>query len=96
MSVRLIITVKAVPGKGDELAAIMRERYKEIRQEPDCEQFEMFRSVDDPEKFVTLELWKDDAALAAHAELIKARGPTASNLRVDAGQREDYVYNRTR
>jgi quinol monooxygenase YgiN len=96
MSVRLIITSTAVAGKGGELAAIMRERYKEIRKEPGCEHFEMFQSVDDPDKLVTLELWKDDAALAVHAELIKVSGPTAPHLRAGVSQREDYVYNRTR
>ncbi len=96
MSVRLVITVNTLPGRSEEFAALMRERYREMRQEPGCEQFELFQSVDDPDRFVTLELWEDEAALAAHADANKARGPTSPNLRVDPGQREDYVYNRTR
>jgi quinol monooxygenase YgiN len=96
MSVRLIITTKAIPGKGGELAVAMRERCIEIMREPGCEQFEVFQSVLDPDRLVTLETWKDDAALAQHAEAMKANPSKTAHLRVDAGQREDYVYNRTR
>jgi quinol monooxygenase YgiN len=96
MSIRLIITTKAVPGKGHELAAAMRERCLQIMQEPGCEQFEVFQSVLDPDRLVTLETWADDAALAAHAALMKANPSQTGHLRADAGQREDYVYSRTR
>ncbi len=96
MSVRLIITTRAVPGKGDELADAMRERCLQIMQEPGCEQFEVFQSVLDPDRLVTLELWKDAASLAQHAEAMKANPSKTAHLRADAGQREDYTYNRTR
>jgi len=45
---------------------------------------------------VLLELWADDAALAAHAEMNKTRAPLPSGLSGGAGGREDYVYNKTR
>ena len=60
------------------------------------EQFEVFQSVSDPDKLVLLELWKDQAALDAHAKLQAQRPPLPEGLRLGAGEREDYAYNRTR
>jgi quinol monooxygenase YgiN len=50
----------------------------------------------DPDKLVLLELWKDQAALDAHAKLQAQRPPLPEGLRLGAGEREDYTYNRTR
>jgi quinol monooxygenase YgiN len=95
MSVRLVVTVTAVPGKGDELAGDIRQRNAAVLSEPGCEQFEIFRSVDDPDRLVILERWKDQAALDVHAELGRKRPAPSVQLRVES-QREDYIYNRTR
>jgi quinol monooxygenase YgiN len=56
----------------------------------------VFQSVFDPDKLVLLELWKDQAALDAHAKLQTQRPPLPEGLRLGAGEREDYTYNRTR
>src|SRR5215471_7028583 len=88
MAVRLVVTFHAAPGKGAELAQAMNARCEVSRQDAGCEHFEVFRSVSDPDKLVLLELWKDQAALDAHAKL--------QGLRLGAGEREDYAYNRTR
>ena len=45
---------------------------------------------------VLLELWKDQAALDAHAKLQAQRPPLPEGLRLGAGEREDYTHNRTR
>ena len=84
------------PAKGDELAQAMKARCEVSRQDADCEQFEVFQSVSDPDKLVLLELWKDQAALDAHAKLQAQRPPLPEGLRLGAGEREDYTYNRTR
>jgi len=39
MSVRLVVSINAAPGKGAELAAAFRTRCTEVMQEPGCEQF---------------------------------------------------------
>ena len=67
MAVRLVITFHAASGKGVELAQAMKARCEVSRQDAGCEQFEVFQSVSDPDKLVLLELWKDQAALDAHA-----------------------------
>lgn len=96
MAIRLVVTITAAPGKGAELAQAYRERCPQIMQEPGCEQFEVFQSVLDPDRFTLLERWADQAALDAHAKLNQTRPPLPPGLRLGAGEREDYSYNRTR
>ena len=95
MSVRLVVTITAAPGKGSELAQAFRERCAEVMREPGCEQFEVFQSVLDPDKLTLLELWTDQAALDVHVEANKTRAPLPG-VRAGGGEREDYEYNRTR
>ena len=95
MAVRLVVTFHAVSGKGAELAQAMKARCEVSRQDAGCEQFEVFRSVSDPDKLVLLELWKDQA-LDAHAKLQAQRPSLPEGLRLGAGDREDYTHNRTR
>jgi quinol monooxygenase YgiN len=96
MSVRLVVTLTAAPGKGSELARVFRDRCAEVMQEPGCEQFEVFQSVLDPDKLTLLELWTDQAALDVDAKVNTTRPPLPDGLRVGTGEREDYQYNRTR
>jgi quinol monooxygenase YgiN len=96
MSVRLVITMTAVPGKGTEFAQAMRGRCLEVVKEPGCEQFEVFQSALNPDRLVLLEHWTDQEALDAHMKVNAARAPLQEGLRIGMGEREDYSYNRTR
>jgi len=96
MAVRLVISLNAAPGKGAEFAEALKGRCQEVTTEPGCLQFEVFRSVVDPDKLALLELWEDEASLAAHAEANKARAPLPPDLGGPPGGREDYVFNKTR
>ena len=96
MSIRLIVTITAAPGKGAELAKAYGARCAEVMKEPGCEQFEVFQSASHPDTLVLLERWRDQAALDAHAQVNKTRPPLHPDWRVGAGEREDYTYNRTR
>ena len=96
MAVRLVVTFNAMSGKGAELAKAMKARCDVSRQDAGCEQCEVFQSVSDPDKLVLLELWKDQPALDAHAKLQTQLSPLPEGLRLGAGEREDYTYNRTR
>ncbi len=96
MSVRLVVTFTAAPGKGAELAQVFRQRCAEVMQEPGCEQFEIFQSALNPDKLTLLELWKDQAALDVHAKVNTTRAPLPEGLRLGGGEREDYEYNRVR
>ena len=94
MAVRLVVTFTSAPGKGAELAQAYRSRCPEIMREPGCEQFEVFQSVLDPDRFTLLERWSDQAALDAHAKLNQTRAPMP--LRSGPGERVDYQFNRIR
>jgi quinol monooxygenase YgiN len=96
MAVRLVVTITASPGKGSELAQVMKGRCEECMKEPGCEQFEVFQSALNPDKLVLLERWTDQAALDVHAKLNSTRPALRPDLRVGSGAREDYVYNSTR
>jgi quinol monooxygenase YgiN len=96
MSVRLVVTIDAAPGKGAALAEAFRARCAEVTQEPGCQQFEVFQSVLNPDKLALLELWQDQAALDVHAKVNATRAPMPEGLRAGTGAREDYEYNRVR
>ena len=96
MSVRLVVTITAAPGKGSELAQAYKQRCAEVMQEPGCEQFEVFQSAVNPDRLTLLERWKDQAALDVHAKVNTTRPPLKPELRVGNGEREDYEYNRVR
>jgi quinol monooxygenase YgiN len=96
MSIRLVVSINAAPGKGGELAQAYKARCGEIMKEPGCEQFEVFQSVVNPDRLTLLERWADEAALAVHAKVNETRPPLPPGLRAGAGEREDYVYKRTR
>ncbi len=96
MSIRLIITLTSAPGRGGELAALLKTRCQEVMAEPGCEQFEVFQSALDGDKLTLLERWADQAALDVHAEVNRTRAPITQGLIAGSSEREDYVYHRTR
>ena len=80
MAIRLVVTITAAPGKGDELAQAYKARCAEVMEEPGCEQFEVFQSVIHPDKLTLLERWTDQAALDVHAQRLRffAKPPRAA------------------
>ena len=95
MAVRLVVTITAAPGKGAELAQVLKARCADAAKEPGCEQFEAFQSVGNPDRIALLERWADQAALDVHAKLNDSRPPLRPELRAGS-EREDYDYKRTR
>jgi quinol monooxygenase YgiN len=96
MSIRLVVTISAAPGKGSELAQAYKARCAEAMKEPGCEQFEIFQGVANPDRLVLLERWADQAALDVHAGVNSTRPALRPELRAGSGAREDYEYKRTR
>src|SRR5271155_5429559 len=54
MAVRLVVTITAAPGKGAEFARAFKPRCEESRKDRGCQQFEIFQSVLDPDKFTLI------------------------------------------
>jgi len=96
MEIRLVVTITAKPGKGAELARAFSQRAIDTRKEDGCNQFEAFVSADDADKVVILERWRDQAALDAHAQLLKTSYPPLVPELRERMEREDYRYARTR
>ena len=63
----VIAKVRAAPGKGDGLAALLREQVAAVRKaEPGCLVYRPHRSSKDPDLFVFYEQYTDEAAFDAH------------------------------
>jgi quinol monooxygenase YgiN len=66
VTVVLAVTWVAKDGEGDTVAEILRQARTLSRAEPGCLQYDVHRDRDDPNRFVLLERYVDDAALEAH------------------------------
>lgn len=62
----LVVTLIARAGKEAETEALLREMVHQTRQEPGNLTYTLHRSLDDPRRFLLYEVYRDDAALAAH------------------------------
>jgi quinol monooxygenase YgiN len=89
--VRLLIQFTADSREiADRAIEALTERCKQCRQEPDCLQFEVFRSALDPQHYVLLEHWASQEALDVHAELNR-RNPPPPRPGITS-VREDYAH----
>ncbi len=63
----VVAKVRAAKGKGDALAALLKEQVAVVRKtEPGCLVYRPHRSTKDPELFIFYEQYKDDAAFETH------------------------------
>ena len=63
----VVATLRAAKGKGDALAALLREQAEVVLEaEPGCLVYRPHRSTNDPELFLFYEMYADDAAFEAH------------------------------
>ena len=90
MAVRLVVSMDPGPGKREELKAAFASLCPSVREEPGCEQYEMFQSIEHPDRLILLEKWTDQKALAVHIERLRERGHDMSSLRVGRPQVERY------
>jgi quinol monooxygenase YgiN len=80
MPVRLVVTFPVQTGQGDAFERAWKDRLEEVRREPGCEQYEIFRSAEHPDSVVLLELWSSAETLKAHAEVNQTRTPIGRDL----------------
>lgn len=74
----IIATLKVAEGKNAEFEAIFTDLAKQVKaNEPGCVAYQLTKSRTDPQTYKVLELYADQAALAAHGqtEYFKAAQP---------------------
>jgi (4S)-4-hydroxy-5-phosphonooxypentane-2,3-dione isomerase len=64
----LIVKWTAEPDHQEEIAEILRTMTELVRQEPGCLSYEVFRSSEDPQEFMLVEVYKDQDAVTAHGQ----------------------------
>jgi quinol monooxygenase YgiN len=89
VAIRIIVPMRALPGKGPELARLRAPRHAEVRKDPGCEQFDLYQNAEDPDDLLLVERWTDEASLNAHYTLNRPR--IGEELRAPGGKQERYV-----
>lgn len=63
----VVAKIRAAKGKGDALAALLREQADVVRKaEPGCLVYRPHRSTKDPDLFIFYEQYRDEAAFDVH------------------------------
>jgi quinol monooxygenase YgiN len=68
MSLRVIATMRAQPGREIELRDLLVALIHPTREEDGCIGYRLLENRDDPAEFAFIEEWSDDVALDAHFE----------------------------
>jgi quinol monooxygenase YgiN len=79
MAVRIIVSMTAATGKREALTTAFRALCPSVQQEPGCQQYEFYQSLEGADRFVLLERWDDEETLRIHSERMRER-----NLNLDA------------
>ncbi len=67
--VTVVARMRAAKGKGDALAALLREQAAAVlREEKACRMYRVHRSTQDPEAFLLYEIFDDAAAFDVHRQ----------------------------
>ena len=89
--VRILIQFKADSRElADKQMADLNERAKHSQGEKGCKQFEVFRSIDNPQKWALVEHWESQAALDEHRQA--AGGPPPQGPAGITREREIYEH----
>jgi quinol monooxygenase YgiN len=89
MAIRIIVPMNTLPGKGAEYIKARLPRHAEVRNDPGCEQFDLYQNVENPDQFLLVERWTDEEKLNAHYALNRPR--IAPELMQPGGKQERYV-----
>jgi quinol monooxygenase YgiN len=73
MAIRHVITVHVAPGKAADFAGAFKVVQAIAHQEEGCEQYELFQSLDDPDRLVLLERWTNQELLDKHMAAERTR-----------------------
>jgi len=65
-TLRVVAKAKAQSGKAEALQPILLALVCQTRQDPGCLSYHLLQGLDDPDEFVFVEEWTDDALMQAH------------------------------
>ena len=82
MAIRHVITIQVAPGRTNDFVGAFRSLQAIAQQEEGCEQYELFQSLDDPEKVVLLERWASQELLDKHMEAERTVNRSATDALV--------------
>jgi quinol monooxygenase YgiN len=69
MSIRLTVEFKIQPGKGAEFEQVCGAATAQVRAEDaGCEAYDLFKSVDDDDRYALIESWADQESIDAHGK----------------------------
>ena len=68
MSRTLVVAWLAKSGQESGVERILQTMIPFTRAEPGCIRYDVLRAVDEPRRFLLVEVYEDDAALQAHTE----------------------------
>jgi quinol monooxygenase YgiN len=77
MAIRHVVTIQVAPGRADDFASAFKAVQAIVQQEEGCEQYELFQSLDQPEKVVLLERWPSQDLLDKHMQAERTRNRSA-------------------
>ncbi|MBI4297902.1 MAG: antibiotic biosynthesis monooxygenase [Chloroflexi bacterium] len=81
MAIRMVVNMMAAKGKGGEFARLFTGVIPGVLKEPGCEEYHLLRSIDNPDRFVLLERWKDSKSLDDHITLLRSKPSPYGHLR---------------
>jgi quinol monooxygenase YgiN len=84
---------EASPGEEDAVAAILSRFAPQAREEPGVESFVIHRSRTEPSKFFFYEVFKDEAAFAAHQQTAHFKKLIAGEALAKLHKRERAQYS---
>ncbi len=73
MAIRHVVTIQVAAGKAASFTSAFKALQAVAQQEEGCEQYELFQSLDDPDKMVMLERWASQELLDNHMEAERTR-----------------------
>jgi len=79
MAVGVVATLKVAEGKNADFEAVFRDLAAQVKaNEPGNQLYRVFRSKSDPQTYVVMEIYADQAALEAHgkSDHFRAAGPS--------------------
>jgi quinol monooxygenase YgiN len=84
---------EASPGEEEAVAAILSRFAPQVREEPGVESFVIHRSRTEPAKFFFYEVFKDEAAFAAHQQTAHFKSLVAGQALPKLAKRERAQYS---